>query len=68
LVPEQNLWVKTVPEQASALWVRVACRLRTLDGAVAKVLVTFRGQEMHFADLVAIDLDSVKALAEYKGR
>ena len=50
------------------MWVRVACRLRTLDGAVAKVLVTFRGQEMHFADLVAIDLDSVKALAEYKGR
>jgi hypothetical protein len=43
-------------------------QLDTLDVATAKVLATFKGQELILRGLVAIDVDVAKALAEYRGR
>ena len=43
-------------------------QLDTLDVATAKVLATFKGQELILRGVVAIDVDVAKALAEYRGR
>ena len=43
-------------------------QLDTLDVATAKVLATFKGQELILRGLVAIDVDVAKALTEYRGR